>query len=130
MTTVDNALNLAELKEDDINYLVLIGGSTRIPYIKNMLKNKFKNSELCSSINPDEAVSIGAAIQGAILTQSKDTKIKDINLFDVTPLSLGIEVVRGQMSVIIERNTKIPIEKTKPYQTNGGVLYWCATFVF
>ena len=93
LTTVDNALNLAELKEDDINYLVLIGGSTRIPYIKNMLKNKFKNSELCSSINPDEAVSIGAAIQGAILTQSKDTKIKDINLFDITPLSLGIEVV-------------------------------------
>ncbi len=122
MTTADNALKLAKLKEDDINYLVLIGGSTRIPYIKNMLKNKFKNSELCSSINPDEAVSIGAAIQGAILTQSKDTKIKDINLFDITPLSLGIEVVGEKMNVNIKRNTKIPIEKIKTYQTGKSNL--------
>ena len=97
LVTVDNALKLAKLKENDINEVVLIGGSTRIPYIRNMLKNKFKNSRLCFDINPDEAVSIGAAIYGAIITQKKDTKIRDINLFDVTPLSLGIELIGQKM---------------------------------
>ena len=71
MKTIDNALNLARLKENDINYIVLIGGSTRIPYIRNMLEKKFRNSKLNYSINPDEAVSIGAAIQGAIITRKK-----------------------------------------------------------
>jgi len=127
LKTIDNALNLAKLNVDDIKYIVLIGGSTRIPYIKKMLKNKFKNSKLCSSINPDEAVSIGAAIQGAIITQQNDTKIRDVNLFDVTPLSLGIEVVEEQMSTVIKRNTPTPITKksiyktVKDYQTTIGI---------
>ena len=117
LKTIDNALNLAKLKVNDINYIVLIGGSTRIPYIRNMLEEKFKNSKICSNINPDEAVSIGAAIQGAIITQQNDTKIRDVNLFDVTPLSLGIEVIGEKMSINIRRNTPTPINRKKIYQT-------------
>ena len=114
---IDNALELAKLKENDINEVVLIGGSTRIPYVREMLKNKFKNSKLCYDINPDEAVSIGAAIQGAIIVQKKDEKIKDINLFDVTPFSLGVELKGDKMDVIIKRNTAIPIRRKKIYST-------------
>jgi len=115
LTTVDNALKLAKLKENDINEVVLIGGSTRIPYIQNMLRNKFENSRLCSSINPDETVSIGAAIQGAIIARKKDTKIRNVNLFDAIPLSLGIEVGE-KMDIIIKRNTPTPIIMKKKYQ--------------
>ena len=116
LEVVDNALEIAKLKENDINEVVLIGGSTRIPYVRDMLRNKFKNSKLCYDINPDEAVSIGAAIQGAIIIQKKDEKIKDINLFDVTPFSLGVKLNHDEMDVIIKRNTVIPIKK-KIYST-------------
>jgi molecular chaperone DnaK (HSP70) len=116
LEVVDNALEIAKLKENDINEVVLIGGSTRIPYVREMLRNKFKNSKLCYDINPDEAVSIGAAIQGAIIIQKKDEKIKDINLFDVTPFSLGVKLNHDEMDVIIKRNTVIPIKK-KIYST-------------
>jgi L1 cell adhesion molecule like protein len=117
LKTIDNALKLAKLKENDINFIVMIGGSTRIPYIRNMLEKKFRNSKLNYSINPDEAVSIGAAIQGAILTHKKDTKIRNVNLFDVTPLSLGVEVVGEKMDFNINRNTPTPIKRTKMYKT-------------
>ena len=117
LVTVDNALKLAKLKENDINEVVLIGGSTRIPYIRNMLQNKFKNSRLCFNINPDETVSIGAAIQGAIITQKNDAKIRDVNLFDVTPLSLGIEIIGEKMDININRNTPTPITRKKTYYT-------------
>ena len=117
LVIVDNALQLAKLKENDINEVVLIGGSTRIPYIRNMLKNKFKNSRLCFNINPDEAVSIGAAIQGAIIAQKNDAKIRDVNLFDVTPLSLGIEIIGEKMDININRNTPTPIIRKKTYYT-------------
>ncbi len=117
LKTIDNALKLAKLKENDINFIVMIGGSTRIPYIRNMLEKKFRNSKLNYSINPDEAVSIGAAIQGAILTHKKDTKIRNVNLFDVTPLSLGVEVVGEKMDFNIKRNTPTPIKRTKMYKT-------------
>jgi len=117
LKTVDNALQLANLKENEIDFIVLIGGSTRIPYIRKMLENKFKNSKLCFNINPDEAVSIGAAIQAAIITQ-KEEDIKDFNLFDVSPLSLGIELIDEQMDIIIKRNNQIPIERKKIYSTS------------
>ena len=116
LVTVDNALKLAEVKENDIKFIVLIGGSTRIPYIRNMLKNKFKNSKLCFNINPDETVSIGAAIQGAILTQKIKTKIRDVNPFDVTPLSLGIGC-NSKIDFIIKKNTPTPITKKKIFYT-------------
>ena len=114
---VDNALKLARLKENDINEVVLIGGSTRIPYIRNMLKNKFKNSKLCFNINPEEAVSIGAAIKGSILKKKNYVKIRDLNLFDFIPLSLGIELIGERMEIFINRNTPIPIRKTKIFST-------------
>jgi len=117
LVTVDKALKLAKVKENDIKFIVLIGGSTRIPYIRNMLKNKFKYSTLYYSINPDEAVSIGAAIQGAIITQKNDTKIRDVNLFDVTPLSLGVELIGERMDININRNSQTPIKKKKIYET-------------
>ena len=117
LVTVDNALKLANLKENDINEVVLIGGSTRIPYIKNMLKNKFKNSKLCYTINPDETVSIGAAIQGAIIARKKDAKIRNVNLFDAIPLSLGVEVHGEKMDINIERATPTPIIQKKKYKT-------------
>ena len=117
LKTIDNALKLAKLKENDINFIVMIGGSTRIPYIRNMLEKKFRKSKLNYNINPDEAVSIGAAIQGAILTHKKDTKIRNVNLFDVTPLSLGVEVVGEKMDFNIKRNTPTPIKRTKMYKT-------------
>ena len=118
LAIVDNALELAGLKEKDINEVVLIGGSTRIPYVREMLKRKFRSSKICCDINPDEAVSIGAAIQGAIIVQNKkNKKINDINLFDVTPFSLGVELKNEKMDVIIKRNTQIPIIKKKIYST-------------
>ena len=117
LQTVDNALKLKKLTENDINEVVLIGGSTRIPYIRNMLKNKFKNSKLCFNINPDETVSIGAAIQAAIITQKNYVKIRDVNLFDATPLSLGIGLLGEKMDINIKRNTPTPITRNKIYQT-------------
>ena len=119
LETIDKALELARKKEKniEIGFVVLIGGSTRIPYIRNMLKNKFKNSKLCFNINPDEAVSIGAAIQGAIMTQKNDAKIRDVNLFDVSPLSLGIEIIGEKMDININRNTPTPITRKKTYYT-------------
>ena len=118
LKTVDNALKEAKLKENEIDFIVLIGGSTRIPYVRNMLENKFKNSKLCHNIDPDEAVSIGAAIQAAIIVQKEEEKIKDVCLFDVTPLSLGIEIIGERMDIIIKRNTQIPILRKKTYQTS------------
>jgi L1 cell adhesion molecule like protein len=117
LKTVDNALRLANLKEKDINDVVLIGGSTRIPYIKNMIQNKFKQCNVHFTINPDEAVSIGAAYCAAIITQKNSDEIRDVNLFDVTPLSLGIELIGKKMDINIKRNTPTPITKKKIYQT-------------
>ncbi len=117
LQTVDNALKLKKLTENDINEVVLIGGSTRIPYIRNMLKNKFKNSKLCFNINPDETVSIGAAIQAAIITKKNYVKIRDVNVFDATPLSLGIGLLGEKMDINIKRGTPTPITRNKIYQT-------------
>jgi L1 cell adhesion molecule like protein len=117
LKTVDNALRLAKLNENNINDVVLIGGSTRIPYIKNMIQNKFKHCNVHFTINPDEAVSIGAAYDAAIITQKNSDKIRDVNLFDVTPLSLGIELIGNKMDINIKRNTPTPITRKKIYQT-------------
>ena len=114
---VENALNLAKLKENDISEVVLIGGSTKIPYIRDMLKKKFKNNKLCFNINPDEAVSIGAAIQGAILEHKNYANIRNVSLMDAIPLSLGIGLSGKKMDINIKRTTPTPITKYKVYQT-------------
>lgn len=114
---VEQVLNDANMTKNDIHDIVLVGGSTRIPKIKSLLKNYFNREHLCDSINPDESVAYGAAIQAAILSGNKDEKLEDILLVDITPLSLGIETVGGVMSKIIERNTTIPTSETQIFTT-------------
>lgn len=108
------ALRDASLKTEDIDEVILVGGSTRIPAIQNLVKEIF-GKEPNKSVNPDEAVSIGACIQGAILNQEKG--VGDIVLLDVTPLNLGIETMGGVMTKLIDANTTIPTKKTQIFTT-------------
>jgi L1 cell adhesion molecule like protein len=115
--TVKRVLKDAKLKPADIDEIVLVGGSTRIPKLQEMLVTHFDGKTLCKSLNPDEAVAYGAAIQGAILCGTRNSKTDSLLLMDVTPLSLGIEIVGSVMSVVIPRNTPIPCVKTQTYTT-------------
>jgi L1 cell adhesion molecule like protein len=115
---VSNALDDASLDPDQISDVVLIGGSTRIPKIQELLSEFFGGIQLNKSVNPDEAVAYGAAVQGAILSkQDPSGKTKELLLMDVTPLSLGIESKGGVMSTIISRNSSIPMKESKVYST-------------
>lgn len=114
---VEKALMDAKLDKSKIDDIVLVGGSIRIPKVQSLLQNFFNGKQLNLSINPDEAVAYGAAIQAAILSGSKDAKIQDVLLVDVTPLSLGIETAGGVMTKIIERNARIPCKQTQTFST-------------
>nr|CAH7744060.1 unnamed protein product [Callosobruchus chinensis] len=114
---VEKALNDAKLDKGQIHDVVLVGGSTRIPKIQQLLQNYFNGKQLNLSINPDEAVAYGAAVQAAVLTGSTDSKIQDVLLVDVAPLSLGIETAGGVMTKIIERNSRIPCKQTQTFTT-------------
>ncbi|XP_028129511.1 heat shock protein 70 A1-like [Diabrotica virgifera virgifera] len=114
---VEKALNDAKLDKGQIHDIVLVGGSTRIPKIQQLLQNYFSGKPLNLSINPDEAVAYGAAVQAAVLSGETDSKIQDVLLVDVAPLSLGIETAGGVMTNIITRNSRIPCKQTQTFTT-------------
>ncbi|GEN95016.1 molecular chaperone DnaK [Pediococcus ethanolidurans] len=111
-TPVDNALRDANLSASDLDEIILNGGSTRIPAVQEAVKN-WTGKEPNHSINPDEAVALGAAVQGGVLTGD----VKDVVLLDVTPLSLGIETMGGVFTKLIDRNTTIPTSKSQVFST-------------
>jgi molecular chaperone DnaK (HSP70) len=117
LDTVKQVLKDASLETAEVDDIVLVGGSTRVLKIQELLSEMFGGRQLCRSINPDEAVAYGAAVQGAILAGVRHSACQDIVLVDVTPLSLGIEVEGKHMSIIIPRNTPIPCTKREKYTT-------------
>ena len=117
MPPLENVIKDGKMSKSQIDEVVLVGGSTRIPKIQSMVQEFFNGKEPNKSINPDEAVAYGAAVQAAIMTNVKDENIEKLILLDVTPLSLGIETVGGVMTVLIPRNSTIPCKKTQIFST-------------
>ena len=118
LVPVEKVLRDAGVSKSQVDEVVLVGGSTRIPKVQSLIKDFFNGKELCKSINPDEAVAYGAAVQAAILSGDKtNTVTNDVLLIDVAPLSLGIETAGSVMTKIIERNSTIPCKKEQTFST-------------
>ena len=114
---VERVLKDSKLGKGDIDEVVLVGGSTRIPKVQELLTNFFGGKELCRNINPDEAIAYGAAVQAAILSGGTDEKLDSLVLLDVTPLSLGVETAGGIMTNLISRGTTLPAKKSQTFST-------------
>ena len=117
LDAVQRALTDAKIDKRSIHEVVLVGGSTRIPKVQQLISDYFNGKELCQSINPDEAVAYGAAVQAAILKGVDSGPLNKVLLVDVAPLSLGLETAGGVMTTLIPRNTNIPVTKTQTFST-------------